>query len=412
MKLFLSAILILLSIATNAQGFLTLKSIKMDFTGFVRNDFIFDSRKNCQACDHLLEFYPLPPQYDDNGEDINAQPSAHLLNTFTRFGTRFSGLEMGNAKIGAYVEVDFTGSTATNSLRLRHAYTNIVWPKTTLLIGRAWHPTFIEKVYPSTLGENTGLPFQVFNRTPQVRLTHKLTDNFDFIAGAVYQFNYVNDGPEGKSYIYQRNAVIPNLHAQLQYYDEHWTLGAAFDWKSIQPRTSTTGTTGTFKTTQKLNTIAALAYLKYTENKFELKAKTMFGQNVSESLLPGGYAVASINTLTGAETYTPFNHIYNWINVLYGGDLKFGLYAGYLKNLGTTEDPLDGGAIYGQAPDIDMIYKISPQLIYNFKNFMFGWEVSLTSAGYGTNDYSDKGKVKGIDNVTNFRNMLSIAYNF
>ncbi|MDD4109544.1 MAG: hypothetical protein PHH93_12570, partial [Prolixibacteraceae bacterium] len=153
-------------------------------------------------------------------------------------------------------------------------------------------------------------------------------------------------------------------------------------------------------------------YIKYSDDKFELKAKTMFGQNVSESLLPGGYAVATLNSSTGEETYTPLNHVYNWINILYGEELKFGLYVGYLKNLGTSEDPLSGVAFYGMGTDIDMIYKISPQLIYTYKNFMFGWEISSTTAGYGINDYSDKGKVKGIDNVTNFRNMLSVAYNF
>ncbi|MDD4109840.1 MAG: hypothetical protein PHH93_14080, partial [Prolixibacteraceae bacterium] len=146
MKPFLTIFLIFLSSTIFAQGFLTLKNIKMDFTGFVRNDFILDTRKNVQACDHLLEFYPYQAEYDSNGEDINAQPSAHLLNTFTRFGSRFTGLEMGKAKVSAYVEVDFTGSTSTNSLRLRHAYTNIVWSETSLLIGRTWHPTFIEKV--------------------------------------------------------------------------------------------------------------------------------------------------------------------------------------------------------------------------------------------------------------------------
>jgi hypothetical protein len=293
---------------------------------------------------------------------------------------------------------------------LRHAYTSFAWPKTTLLFGRAWHPTFIEKVYPSVLNENTGLPFQVFNRSPQLRITHHLSKNVDFIAGAVYQFNYTNDGPDGKTYTYQRNAVIPNLHAQLQYFNENWVAGAAIDWKSIQPRTSTTGTSGTYKTTEKLNTIAVLAYLKYTRQKFEMKAKTMYGQNVSESLLPGGYAVASVNTGTGAETYTPLNHIYNWINFTYGQEWKVGLFAGYLKNLGASETPV--GPIYGMATDIGMIYKISPQLIYTCKNFMFGYELSWTTASYGEIDLNDYGKVKNTENVTNFRNMLSVAYNF
>ncbi|MFW5756780.1 MAG: hypothetical protein ACOCWK_09265 [Tangfeifania sp.] len=410
MKRILPVLLMLISTACFSQGFFTSKNINVDLSGFVRNDFILDTRRNVDACDRLLELIPEKLDYDQNGVDINAQPSAQFLNTFTRFGTRFSGLEMGNATIGAYVEVDFTGGTATNSLRFRHAYTQFVWPKSTLLFGRTWHPTFIEKVFPSTLNENTGLPFQVFNRSPQLRFTHHLSGNFDFIAGAVYQFKYANTGPAGKTYKYQRDAVVPNLHAQLQYYNNNWVIGAALDWKSIQPRTSTTGTEGTFVATEKLNTVAALAYFKYSKNKFLLKAKSMYGQNVCESILPGGYAVASLDDATGAETYTPFNHIYNWINFIYGSDWKFGFFAGYLKNLGTSDDPV--GPFYGFATDVDMVYKLSPQLIYTYKNFMFGWELSWTTAAYGENDFNDKAKVKNTENVTNFRNMLSIAYKF
>lgn len=410
MKRIVPVLFMLISTACFSQGFFTSKNIKVDLTGFVRNDFSFDTRRNVDACDRLLEFMPMAPDYDTNGEDINAQPSAQFLNTFTRFGTGLSGLEMGNAFIGAYVEVDFTGGASTNSLRFRHAFTKFVWPKTELLFGRTWHPTFIEKVYPSTLNENTGLPFQVFNRSPQLRITHHLSGNLDFIAGAVYQFKYANTGPLGKTYQYQRDAVVPNLHAQLQYYNEKWVIGAALDWKSIQPRTYTTGTSGRFVANEKLNTLAALAYFKYAGNKFLIKGKSMYGQNVCESLLPGGYAVASADASTGEETYTPFNHIYNWINFTYGNDWKFGFFAGYLKNLGTSKNPV--GPLYGFATDVDMVYKFSPQLIYTYKNFMFGWELSWTTAAYGENDFSDKAKVKNTEKVTNFRNLLSVAYNF
>lgn len=393
-----------------SQGFLSSKKIKIDISGFIRNDFIFDTRRNVDACDNLLEIFPFKPNYDSNGDDINAQSSAKFLNTFSRFGTRMSGLQMGEAQISGYLEVDFTGGSATNSIRFRHAYTLFTWPKTKLLFGRTWHPIFIEKVYPSTLNENTGLPFQVFNRSPQLRLTHQLFDNVDFIAAAVYQYKYTNTGPSGKTYQYQRDAVVPNLHAQLQYYNSNWVLGAAFDWKIIQPRTSTTGVNGTFKTTEKLSTVAALAYLKYSKNKFQFKAKTMYGQNVCESLLPSGYAVASIDNGTGAETYTPLNHVYSWVNFIYGDAWKVGLFAGHLKNMGTSQQPV--GPFYGFATDIDMIYKISPQLIYSYKNFMFGWEMSWTTAAYGNIDYNDFGKIKNAENVTNFRNMISVAYKF
>lgn len=393
-----------------SEGFVTAKNVKVDFTGFVRNDFIYDSRRNVDACDHLLDFFPQKPDFDKNGNDINAAGTAQFLNTFSRVGTKFSGLEMKNVKINAYLEFDFTGGSYTPTVRLRHAYTNFEWEKSSLLFGRTWHPTFIEKVYPSTLNENTGLPFQVFNRSPQIRFTYHLSENADFITAAVYQYDYSNTGPEGKTYHYQRDAIIPNLHAQLQYFNSNWVLGAAIDWKTIMPRTSTTGTSGTFVTSEKLSTVAAIAYLKYSKGKFQMKAKSMFGQNVCESLLPGGYAVQSINPVTGAETYTPFNHSYNWINFIYGGDWKFGFFAGYLKNFGTSENP--AGPIYGFAADADKMYKISPQLIYTFKNFMFGWEVGTTTVAYGKNDMTDKAKVKNTSNVTNFRNMVSVAYSF
>ncbi len=401
---------IFLSLTGYSQGFLSSKNIQVDLSGFVRNDFIFDARRNLGAADDLFELYPLKPDYDENGKDLNAVSSAKFLNTFSRFGARFSGLEMGKAKISGFIEFDFTGGSQTPNLRLRHANTQIEWSKSKLLIGRAWHPLFIEKVYPATLNENTGLPFQVFNRSPQVRFTHTLTKNMDLILAAVYQFDYSNRGPQGKSYQYQRDALIPDVSGQLQFYNENWVLGAAIGWKSIQPRTSTSGTNGTFKTSEKLNTLSALAYLKYSKGKVTLMAKSMFGQNVSESLLPGGYAVASRDEATGAETYTPQNHVYNWVNLVYGEAWKFGLYAGYLKNLGTTDTP--AGPFYGMGTDIDRIYKISPQLIYTYKNFMFGWEISMTTAAYGDIDYSGKGKIINTEDVTNLRNMVSIAYLF
>ncbi len=405
-------IFITISINSFSQSFVTAKNIKVDFSGFVRNDFLFDSRRNIDACDRLLEMYPLRPEYDSNGKDINSQASAQFLNTFSRIGTGFSGLEMGKAKINALIEIDFTGGSMTPTVRLRHAYTNIAWPNSKLLVGRTWHPAFVEKVFPLTLNENTGLPFQVFNRSPQLRFTHTASKGLDLIAAMVYQYDYSNNGPAGKTYQYQRDAIVPNLHGQIQYYNQNWVLGAGIDWKSIKPRTSTTGTSGTFVTNEKLNTWAALAYLKYENDKFLVMAKSMYGQNVSENLLPSGYAVATLNAATGAETYTPLNHVYNWINLTYGSTWKVGFYGGYLKNMGTTENPV--GPFYGMpsSSEIAFIYKLSPQIIYNYKNFMFGAEISWTTAAYGTTDYNNKGKVVNTENVTNFRNMISIAYKF
>jgi hypothetical protein len=410
MKNLIVILFALLASRSFSQGFMTSKNIKFDLSGFVRNDFIFDSRRNVDAADQLFELYPQKPSYDASGKDLNAQASLKFINTFTRLGTRFSGLEIGKAQISAYIEVDFTGSTTTNSLNLRHAYTLFTWPKTKLLFGRTWHPGFVEACYPSVLNENTGAPYQLFNRTPQLRVTHQLSKDFDVIAAAVYQFSYASPGPNGKSYTYQRDAMGPNLHLQLQFHTKSIFAGAGIDWKSLQPRTYTEANNQKYRTTEKINSFSALAYLKITKGKFELKAKSMFGQNVAESLFPGGYAVASINPATGFETYTPTNHIFSFLDISYGSTWKIGLFAGHLKNLGTSKNPV--GVFYASAPDMDLSFRISPRLIYTHKNLNLAWEGSATTATYGTIDYLDKGRIKDTKSVTNFRSMISVIYNF
>ena len=411
MKNALIIILLLNFVKVFGQDITTEKGLNLSFSGFVKNDFIFDTRRNVEAVDGLYTLWPLKPQYDANGEDINAQPSARMFSIATRFAARLSGLEISGVKVGAFVELDFTGGDAANSVRLRHTYTTFNWPKTQLLFGRTWHPAFIEKVFPGVMALNTGVPFQVFNRSPQLRLTHHVSNNFDIIAAAIYQIDYFNFGPDGASSRYQRDAVLPNLHFQLQYYDQNWVLGAVIDWKTIQPRSFTTGAEDKrYVTSEKMGSIAALAYLKYTNGKFELKAKSMYGQNISESLLAGGYAVASVNPQTGYETYTPTNHTYNFVNVMYGNTWRTGVFLGYMKNLGTSVNPV--GPFYARGADVDVCYRVSPQMTWRFKNFIASWEPEITSVSYGYIDYSDKGRVKDAGFVTNYRSLLTIMYFF
>lgn len=392
---------------------LTEKKLNLSFSGFLRNDLIIDSRHNVDGIEELFTYWPQKPEYDANGLDITSHASVKMLNIFTRFGTRITGLELGKAKASAYVEVDFTGNTTTNSLRLRHVYSLFDWPKTTILFGNTWHPTFIEKVFPGVIAINTGMPFQVFNRSPQIRVTKHLSSKFDLITAAVYQSNFINFGPAGPSFLYQRDAVMPDLHLQWQYFDKRWVVGAGFDYKELRPREFTLGQDSKkYKTNEKIGTVAALAYLKYTQGKFEIKAKSMYGQNVSESLLPGGYAVKSINPVNGFETYTPTNHIFNFVNFTYGEKWKTGLFFGFTKNLGMIDNPLAVDKIYGRGNDIDALMRTAFNLSYKIKNLMISWEIDHTSAKYGQIDLKDKGKVKNGEWITNVRNLIAVHYYF
>lgn len=95
--------------AVMAQPVPTERKMSLSFSGFVKNDFITDTRRNAEAVDGLYTLWPLKPEWDAEGKDLHAVPSARMFNISTRFSARLSGWEMGKVRAGAFVEVDFTG---------------------------------------------------------------------------------------------------------------------------------------------------------------------------------------------------------------------------------------------------------------------------------------------------------------
>ncbi|TKG88491.1 hypothetical protein EYV94_27015 [Puteibacter caeruleilacunae] len=381
------------------------KAVKAKFSGFVRSDFAYDNRKNAEAIEGLVNLYPLKPNYGKNGEDLNKETRARFLSLATRVRSKITGPEILGAQTSGLVEVDFTGGSVTNSVRFRHAYTKLAWENTSLLIGRTWHPLFVEKVFPTVIALSTGAPFQVFNRSPQVRVTHHM-GNYTLVGGLIYQSRYTNLGPGGKSADYQRNAAIPNMHAQLQYDHKGLIWGLGLDYKYLQPMTELNG----YKVDKKVGSGAILTYASYKTGKLNVKAKYMYGQNMTDHLLAGGYAVKTIDADNGIVDYTVSNHSYSWINVLYGKDVKVGAFAGYFKNHGMKDNI--AGDIYARGADLEYGYRLSGLLMWYMKNVSFGLEPEYTAVAYGDIDKSNKGKVLNASEVGGFRMQMSLCYTF
>ena len=391
------------------------KKIKFEASGFIKSDIYYDSRQNVEALEGLLHIFPKDVNYDENGKDINAKSSVGIVDISSRLRGKISGPDVFGAKLTGMVEIDFTGITggySTSRVRLRHAYSKLNWEKTEILFGREWHPMFVEEVYPSVMSLNTGIPFQPFNRSPMLQLSHKI-GNLKIIGAAISQSDYVNSGPDGKSAQYLKNSNIPNLHLQLQFNPGNFLFGIAADYKCIQPRISTESlfTNDLFYVTdEKLNSYAWMGYFKYQKPKFVVKAKAIYGQNLSESVMPGGYGVSVLDSITGFEKYTPFNHFYTWANVVYGDQTKLGLFGGYTKNFGAN-DPIVGDT-YGLALDIDYLYRITPTILHKIKNFMLALELEYTVAAYGEIDLLDYGKIKNTHEVSNTRVLFSVFHFF
>ena len=131
--------------------------------------------------------------------------------------------------------------------------------------------------------------------------------------------------------------------------------------------------------------------------------------------MPGGYAAQTHDVATGKRTYTPSNAISSWINFTYGKKWIAGVFGGYHKNLGFSDNILDttaNGALFGRWQNIDHIYRASTSLTYKIERWVFGAEVDYNVAAYGDVDYGKKGKIKNATETSNIRGVLSATFIF
>ena len=396
------------------------RSYGMLLSGFARIDYIYDTRQTSEAVEGLFTFYPLNKMLDANGKDINGAPVTNFVSIASRLCTRFYGPDVFKAKSTAYIEFDFTGTSNTNGVRLRQAYTNFAWKKTALLLGRTWHPLAMGCV-PNVVALNTGAPFWAFNRSDQIRFDFK-PELWQISLFGVFQSDYASLGPTPgtasvsvKSPSYLRNALWPEFAVQAAYKAPNFQMGAIGAVKTIKPRlytmTDYNNPNGLrYKTDEKLTTYVAQVYMQYQRANWVLKAQATYAQNTTESLMIGGYAVRATDPATGHEKYTPTQYMNYWVNVDYGKKWQVGLFAGYLNSLGTLDNVT--GAWYARASDMKSMYRLSPHLFYTMNNWQFAAEIEYTAATFGQIENSQKAKIVNTAEVANLRTNLLVYFFF
>jgi hypothetical protein len=400
------------------------KPTEVKISGFIMNNLFFDDRKNVDALDGQALLFPLPKALNSVGDDLNKVPNLSLLSFASRLKFGITGPDAFGAKSAGYMEFDFTaratnGTATCASARFRQAWVKLNWEKTELLVGRTWHPLASTDVIPLVMGMSIGAPFQPFNRSDQITLTQKV-GKINLILSALYQNDYPNNGPSGKSFAYQNNAILPNLHAQVKYKSDNVIAGVGVDYKRLKPRTFVVSPVDGQKTTTNagLNCTSLLAYGQVKSGKLTVSAKSLLAANVSESLMTGAYGIVSYNALTGYEEYKPFKHFFIWGNINYGGKLKANLFTGYLKNLGASENILaptavgNAPTVFGLGETIGEMIRVTPTVSYTSGKVVVALEVEHNIVDYGTIDYANKGNIKGISKVNGTRVLATMMYNF
>ena len=416
--------------------------------GFIRNYFVFDSRDSKAGTGDLFYYLPLDNKWNTTDvknparEDLNASPNFRFLALTSRVGMDVSGYYYNNVHFGAKVEADFyaglssattavglSGNTkisGTAQMRLRQAYATVTWKnlplgenqkaEVGLKVGQAWHPMAAD--IPHVFSLEAGAPFGPFSRTPQVTMDAALGKNFVLSASAIWQMQYQSSGPSGSSAAYMKYGCTPEMYLGLTYKHKGFLGRVGADLLSIKPRNI--GEVGGINVHVKDRKTSLLyyAYAQYNKGKFSVKAKTTYGESGEHMNLMGGYAVVD-KTDPKDWKYASLRSSSSWMSLSYGKKWQGVLFAGYVKTLGlakAADAPLASSNVYfcsNGSSNINQMYRINPQGLYNFGKFTVGLEYQWTAVQYGTGALNEYAKVTtDLHWVGNHRVNMMVKFTF
>ena len=417
------------------------------FYGFVRNYACYDTRESLTSNSEQFYYMPKDIKLDANGEDLNAQDNIMLLSITTRLGLNVSGLNFLGSKTSAKIEADFDGFGTSNTvLRIRQAYAKMDWEHSKVLVGQAWHPAMGDMM-PDVFSLETGAPFTPFSRTPQVRYDYE-TKNVKLTATALYQFQYTSYGPDGASFNYARNAIIPEMYFQGTIKSGGFMMGLGVDVLTLKPRTqynvteksivntpvvdangnpvldittdepmyvqSTKETTKAYKSNDQLMiSVTPTLFASYKKGNWGVKGRVTYAQNAAHMSMISGYAVTE-KLENGDWKYSSINSIGGWVDATYKLNLKKGYFtfccfAGYTKNLGCMNE-IKGDIYMRGEKNMDYMWRVAPSILYTHNAMQIGVEYNPTTVGYGKPD--SKYNMSDVHAVTNHRICAMLKYNF
>ena len=417
--------------------------------GFIRNYFIYDSRESKSGTSDLFYYLPLDKKMNQDGSlDLNEHSSFRFVALTSRVGLDVAGYQMGNVHFGAKVEADFyaglsssgnanasvyfpgnTNISGTAQMRLRQAYATITWKdlpmcddkkaSVGLKLGQAWHPMAADM--PHVFSLEAGAPFGPFSRTPQVTMDANLGKNWIVSASAIWQMQYNSQGPVGASAIYMKYGMTPEFYAAVAYKTKDFLVRAGADLISIKPRVYGTLNDVTVRVSDRKTSLLYYLYAQYSYKTFSVKAKTTFGEGGEHMNLMSGYAKVGENQ-DGSWEYASLRNSSSWLSMSVGKKWQGVLFLGYVKNLGLAEEvanPLKKSDVYfcgNGFSNINQMYRINPQLIYNIGKLNLGLEYQWTAVQYGeyeNNCLDTKGlATKGLHWIGNNRVNVMVKYNF
>lgn len=394
------------------------KTSVVDFYGFIRTDFSYDSRQVAYTREYLMNLYPLDEKLDANGDDINASGGSNFLAIGTRLGARVSGPEIWGAKSYALAEADFVGNTEINRasggsgtigmLRLRQAHFTLAWQKTSLNVGQSWYPAVIPEVMPSVADFNAGVMFTPFGWGTQIRVNQQFNTNITASITA-YKDREFPTATAGGAYTNSAslNSSIPIFNAQIQFKNEHIITGIGGEYQSLKPVTESNN----LKSSNKVNAGAGYAYFRYSDSKFIGKFYGMHGGNLHHYVMNSGFG--GYLSDDGTEAYKPVRTTSLWTDFSAGNaKITPGIFFGYTKNHGAGGDISNLYMRGGNARRVlDNVWRASGRVEFKQNKFNLAPEVEYTAAKWADTDSNGAAGGNG-KSVGSLRILARAIYSF
>ena len=192
---------------------------------------------------------------------------------------------------------------------------------------------------------------------------------------------------------------------------------------------------GAMRVNESLTSLSAMAFGSLKVEKLSVRAKAMYGQNTSHMQQPTGFGIVAMAN-NGTYTYEAMQLGSAWITMMYGKKLRYGFFAGWLKNFGSVGNAFATNnkmvTVNGKEPNyafvvrnnsqvvkneeddsyegLDQAFRFSPIVTYKVQNLTIGLEYEHTAAAYGT--YRSNGTVTDTHWVANHRACMMLKYDF
>ncbi len=358
------------------SGFAQDKGYDFEVYGWINPQYFLNSRHTSGARDGLLSLVPLSPRYSASGEDLNNKFNHNFSAATTRIGARIGLSDVLGARVVGNIEGDFTGQSDANLhlLRLRQANVKMQWDEGfALTAGHGWSVFCVPEMMPQMQELNNGTPFHPFSRLNQIRLDYSPVGVINLVGSLGWQKDYASIGINGgRDYKQQSRAMIPEVNLQLQFRHNGVFAGVTAEMKTLKPREDYD---------QTLTTYAANAFLRYQTPKLCLKLQAVYGENLNDYCLFGGYYERPTDLTVSSYEYAPTTVSSVWFEAIYDcGKVTPAVFIGYGEHLGQKTDWGNG---YGTSMDLENVFRIAPRVdIQLTKDFNLCATVEYTNVKY------------------------------